>query len=126
MSVSTNITKQFDNGTVQVDITSKNARTRYYQVPANNARAFSEDFKKHDRRTSYITNTAFALSILGGVLLTSVFTKKLKSSLLKFITNTLGGIAGATAAIFACDNYINNKKGDMLKKYNAKEIFYNA
>ena len=126
MSVNTSVTRQFDNGTVQVDVTSKNMRPRYFQVPKQNAAAFCDNFKKQDKRNSIITNTAFALSTLGGVIITSLFTKNIKKTVLKYIINTLGGIAGASASVYFGADYISNKQTELLKKYQAKEIHYDV
>lgn len=127
MGVNAEITRQLENNTVQVDITSKKARTRYFQVPKQKAAAFADKYKKQDKQITYFTNTVFFASVLGGVLLSSALTRKIvKSKAMQFILGSMGGIGGGIASVFASGNYIDNKQKNLLKEYQAKEIFYEA
>ncbi len=126
MSVDAKISRVIDNNNVQVDISSKNARTRYYQVPKNNADNFIKQYKKQDKKASWITNTAFGASILVGVFGANALTKKMNNKLLKFVLNTAAGVGCAIAAMFGSGKYIESEKNKILEQNRAKEIFFEA
>ena len=115
MGIDIKITNKLDNNCVQVEVNSnKGGQSKYFKVPV-------------DKADSFITNTAFVSSIFGGVLLSSLATKKfIKSGTLRWIINTLAGIAGATGSVVASSNYIESRNNKLLKQHNAQQIYYQA
>ena len=127
MSVDVKILNKLDNNSVQVEINSeKNSKPKYYKVPEKNVDSFISEYKKNDKKTSIIANTAFVSSVFAGVILASLATKKLKNSVLKWIIGTAGGIAGAVLSILGTSNYIDKSKNNLLKTQNVQEINYHA
>ena len=128
MSIDAKITNQLDNNNVQVEINrNKGGQTKYFKVPANKADSFIASYKKNDKNTSFITNTAFVASILGGVLLSNFITKKcIKSTSLRWIISTLAGIGGATASVVVSSDYIDSKNKKIIQMHNAQQIYYEA
>ena len=123
MGLEAKITNQLTNQCVQVEIgNSKSETKKYYSVPENRADEFIASYKKNDKKISFVTNTAFVSAILGGVLLTSLITRNLKSGILRWALNTMGGIAGAVASFLAGDKYIQNKQNKLMQEYQAHEI----
>lgn len=77
MGIDIKITNKLDNNCVQVEVNSnKGGQSKYFKVPVDKADSFIANYKKNDKNTSFITNTAFVSSIFGGVLLSSLATKK--------------------------------------------------
>ncbi len=123
MGLDAKITNRLDNNNVQVEISNKkNEFKKSFSVPENKADSFIASYKKNNRNVSIISNTAFVASILGGVLLISACTHKLKSTALKWILNTCGGIAGSICAFIGTDKYIESKEKQLLNNHQAKEI----
>lgn len=124
MGVNTEITRQLDKNYVQVDVSSKKSPTRYFKVPAQNADKFASQYKKQDKKISIFTNTLFGGSLIAGVIIAYKLTEKIKNGALRFAIGTAGGIAGATASLFASTKYIESRQDKLLKNFGAKEIFY--
>lgn len=122
MGLTTEITGRLDNNCVQVNAVSNKTNIRSFRVPAQKADSFMSSYKKQNKNTTFLTNTAFGVSAFAGVLLTNVFTKKIKSPVLKYILNTLGGVALASTSVIASGKYIDNQQDNLLKKYGASEI----
>ena len=123
MGLEAKITNKLTNQCVQVEIgNSKSETKKYYSVPENRADEFIASYKKNDKKISFFTNTAFVSAILGGVLLTSLMTRNLKSGILRWTLNTIGGIAGGVASFIAGDKYIQNKQNKLMQEYQAHEI----
>ena len=127
MGVNAEVTKRFNNGNVQVEISSKNTKTQYYEVPANRADSFIKAYKERNKKDLYLSNTVFAGSILGGTILTNALIRKIiKNKFVKFTLATIGGIAACTLATIGTWNHMDKKRAEMMKKYQAKKIFYSA
>lgn len=127
MSVDVKILNKLDNKSVCVEVNSeKNNKTKYYRVPEKNTNSFINEYKKNDKKTSIIANTAFVSSVFAGVILASLATKKLKNNIVKWLIGTAGGIAGATLSIIGMSEYIDKSKNKLLKAHNAQEINYTA
>lgn len=127
MSVDIKILNKLDNKNVCVEVSSeKNNRAKYYKVPERNTDLFINEYKKNDKKTSIIANTAFVSSVFAGVILASLATKKLKNNIAKWLIGTAGGIAGATLSIIGMSEYIDKSKNKLLKAHNAQEINYTA
>ncbi len=123
MAASAKVSKQLDNNYVQIDITSKNMKPKYYKVPVKKADYFVNEYKKQSKNISIVTNTVFVGSILAGVLATSFFTKKL-GTLSKFFLNSVGGVIGAAIGTYGTTKYTENQQNKLLKDTNAQEIYY--
>lgn len=127
MSVEIKVLNKLDNQNVQVEIKSEKSDKRlYYKVPQKNLDTFINEYKKNDKKTSIIANTAFVSSIFASVIIASLATKKLASNVLKWIIGSAAGIAGATLSILGTSNYIDSNNKKLLQKHNALELNYKA
>ncbi len=127
MSVDAKILNKIDSNNVQIEIkTGKNANSKYYKVPNQNIDSFINAYKKNDKRTSIIANTAFVSSVFAGVILVSLATKKIKNKILRGILGTIGGVAGAALSVIGTSKYLESSNKKMLKSQNAQEINYHA
>ena len=127
MSVDVKILNKLDNKSVCIEVNSeKNNKTKYYRVPEKNTNSFINEYKKNDKKTSIIANTAFVSSVFAGVILANLATKKLKNNIVKWLIGTAGGIVGATLSIIGMSEYIDKSKNRILKAHNAQEINYTA
>lgn len=127
MGVDIKILNKLDKNNVCIEVNSeKNNKTKYYRVPQKNVNIFIDEYKKNDKKTSIIANTAFVSSVFAGVILTSLATKKLKNNIVKWLIGTAGGIVGATLSIIGMSEYIDKNKNKLLEAYDAQEINYTA
>ena len=127
MGIDVKVLNKLDKNNVVIEVDSdKNRKPKFYKVPENNADTFVNEYKKNDKKTSIVANTAFVSAVFAGVMLASLATKKLKNTVLKWIIGTAGGIAGAILSIFGTSEYIDKSKNKLLKEQNAQEINYNA
>ena len=126
MGVTTEVIKNQNNPYANVNIKNSNGRTRYFQVPTQNADSFAIQYKKHDKKGSTITNIAFAASIVAGVLTANALTKNIENKFLKFAIGAFGGVITSSASIMACDNYLENKQNSIIANNGAKEVYFEA
>ena len=127
MAVEAKITNRLDNNFVQVEMKApKSERISYYKVPTNKADAFITEYKKNDKKSSIITNTAFVGAIFGGVLVANSFTKKLKNKVLAWLINTGAGILGATGAVILSSSYLEKSQNKIMEKFQAQKINQNV
>ncbi len=123
MSIDVKVLNKPDNNHVILEINSeKNSKPKYYKVPANSADNFINEYKKNDKKTSIIANTAFVSAVFAGVMLASLATKKLTGTVMKWLIGTAGGIAGAVLSILGTSKYIEKSKNKLLKEQNVQEI----
>lgn len=122
MGLTTEIAGRIDNNYLQVNATSNKTNTKSFRVPAQKADLFMNSYKKQEKRINILTNTAFGVSAFSGVLLTSLLTKNIKKTALKYIFNTTGGVALAIGSIVASSKYIERQQEKLLKKFGASEI----
>lgn len=125
MSIKTQVIKQPNSQFADVNVTLQSGRTKYYRLPTQNADSFAIQYKKQDKNNSTISNVAFFMSILGGVMFTRLFTKN-KSKMSQFLVGTVGGVLSAMAANTGCEKYFEVKQNEMIQKYNAKETYIEA
>ena len=126
MSIDVNVLNKFDNN-VLVEINSeKNSKPKFYKVPEQNLDNFINGYKKNDKKTSIVANTAFVTSVFAGVIAASLATKKLKSKVAKWLIGSAGGVAGAVLSILGTSEYIDKSKNKLLKAHNVQEINYHA
>ena len=124
MAITTEVTKQFENGFVQLDTTYKNGYKRYYKIPQKNADIFAYKLKQHEKNTVIGSNIVFFASIIAGIAGASYFTKNMDNSIKKFLINTLSAMGFATISSFGFGKYSQNKELNLQKSYQAKEILY--
>ena len=109
MGIDIKITNKLDNNCVQVEVNSnKGGQSKYFKVPVDKADSFIANYKKNDKNTSFITNTAFVSSIFGGVLLSSLATKKFIKSMEQLKKE---GLWFACADMGENDHFDTNLKG---------------
>ena len=121
MAVSANVTRKLDNNYVQVDVTSKKTKPRYYKVPEAKADQFCKDFTKTDKRMSIISDTSFVVSTLIGCALISVIARKL-NGIARVTLGILGGISLGFASEMFSANMMVKKYQELLKTHQAEEI----
>lgn len=109
-----------------VNVTMPNGKTRYFNLPANNADAFAVGLKKQDKNRSTITNLAFFTSIFAGVMLAKAFTKNIKDKTMQFLLGAVGGILGASGSTIVCDKYLDSQQNALIKECGAKETYFEA
>ena len=126
MAITTKITKMQERGFVQIDSTDKNGAARSYKVPQQNAKKFNIELKNQDKDYHLLFNITFFSSIVAGVFGTALFTKKIESSLIKFLIQTASAISLSTISLLGLNKYFQTKKEELLYKNGAKEIFYQA
>ncbi len=126
MAVTTTISKPLENGYVQVDAKYKGGYGRYYKVPKNSAKFFAEKFKDHDKKMNLYSNIGFAVAILTGAFGAAYLTRKMQSRLKQFLIETASAVGLATLTSLGINQYAQKEEENILKKYNAKEIFYKA
>ena len=112
MGITTEVIKNQNNPYANVNIKNSNGRTRYFQVPTQNADSFAIQYKKHDKKGATITNIAFAASVVAGVL--------------KFAIGAFGGVIASSASIMACDKFLENKQNSIIANNGAKEVYFEA
>ena len=114
------VTKQYNNGCVQLDVTNSYG-TRCYYLPAKSVKNFGDDLIKHNKKSNLYSNIALGTSAIVGILGTSLFTKKMKKIndlTAKFIVAAiLAGISG-----YFTNEYNNREHDKLTQKYNAREI----
>jgi len=127
MTLSTEITRKLDDGNVQVDIKSKNTTSRHYSVAPEKADCFISDYKKNEKNSLYLSNIAFGVSIFGGVVLTNFLIRNaVKSTAMRYLLSSAGGVIAGIASMLGVGDYLDKKKAELMKQYQAKEIFYKA
>lgn len=126
MAITTAITKTIDNGCVQVDAMNKDGLKRHFKVPKRNAKKFSIELKEKDKELKIYSNIAYCAAIFAGVFGAAHFTKKIDSAIQKLLIQAASAIGLATVTSIAFNKYAVNQEEILLKKHNAKEIYYRA
>ena len=126
MSLTAKITKPLEQGYVQVDTERNNGYTRHYKVPHKHAKTFSSELIKQDKDLNLYSNIVFFTSIFTGVLGATFFTKKMDSRMKQFLIQTASAVGLASLTSFGMNKYAINEEKNLIKSYNAKEIFYKA
>ena len=104
---------------VKVNVAPDETRALYYYVPQEKSNEFKAAFNKHTKKTSIVTNTAFIASVFAGTTASLFFTRKIKSSFLRYALNCLGGIASGMCAYQICGKLAESKQDKLVKKFNA-------
>ena len=127
MAIDAKISRDMGNGYVQVDISAKNADSSYYVIPKNKVDSFISQSKKDRKNNTILSYTTLGGSILMGVAAMSLLLRKLKASgTMKMLLNMCGTVVFSLFATYQCDNYIQSKRDELMKKHKAKQVFYNA
>ncbi len=124
MAITIEITKPLDNGFVQIDAGEKSGYKRHYKVPQKNAKLFAEELKHQDKHLNIFSNVTFFTAIFAGVLGATYFTKNMESKMKQFLIQTCAAIATAAISSLGFNRWADSKKEDLMRKHNAKEIFY--
>ena len=122
MALEVKVAQKIDKDYVKVEANSPQVPTRYFKVPAPKADSFCSSYEKEAKRNSTRNYVAMFISVLTACGITGIFTKSLNKTLqtVAGITAGLAGLAGAT--FFSTKKAIANEE-EMLKQYNASEIF---
>lgn len=126
MSITTEVIKQPNVSTAEVNIRASGGKTRYFKLPAQNADSFAIEYKKQDKKNSIVSNIVFGFSIFAGVMLAKVFTKNITDKMMQFLIGAVGGIVGASVLSMLCDKFLESQQNSMIKKYGAKETYFEA
>ena len=127
MAIDAKISRDMGNGYVQVDISAKNEDSSYYVMPKNKVDSFISQYKKDRKNNTILSYTTLGGSILMGVAAMSLLLRKLKASgTMKMLLNMCGTVVFSLFATYQCDNYIQSKRDELMKKHKAKQVFYNA
>ena len=102
----------------RLSLGKKNVLTRHFSVPNDKVDEFTADYKKHQRKSSFLGTTATVLSAVTGGILGGKVIKKF------FIGSILGGLAFSLAGIsLAAKKILKNDKA-LLDKHNVQEVYY--
>lgn len=126
MSIKTEVIRQPNASFADVNVTAQNGKTRYFRLPSQNADSFAVQLKKQDKNRAIITNLTFGFSIFAGVMLAKAFTKNVKDKTMQFLIGAVGGVIGASASSLACEKYLDNQQNSTIKKFGAKETYFEA
>ena len=126
MAITIEISKPLDNGFVQIDAGEKNGHKRHYKVPHTNAKFFAEELEQQEKRLNIFSNVTFFTGIFVGVLGATYFTKKMESKMKQFLIQTCAAITTAALSSLGFNQYADSRHEDLMKKHNAREIFYRA
>lgn len=126
MSIKTEVIKQPNAPMADVNIKMSSGKTRYFELPTQNADSFAKEYKKQDKNSSTISNIAFGLSIFAGVMLAKAMTKNITDKTMQFLIGAVGGILGASSSSILCDKYLEHKQNSMIKKFGAQESYFEA
>ena len=124
MSITTAVTRRFDNNYVQVDITPKNGDVKYYKLPEAKADSFQKEYVQNSK-DQYWKDTAITIgSIFGTIILAALCTKKIENSTLRMAIGIGGGLTGGLGSSVICEKLNENSHKKLLKKYNAEQLDY--
>ena len=127
MAIEAKVSRDMGNGYVQVDISAKNEGCNYYVMPKNNVNSFISQYKKDRKNNTILSYTTLGGSILLGAAAMSLLLRKLKASgTMKMFLNVCGVVPFSLFTMYQCDNYIQSKRDELMKKHKAKQVFYNA
>lgn len=124
MAITTTISKPLEQGYVQVDAKRKNGYTRYYKVPQNTAKSFSNKLKKQDKDMNLYTNIAIFSTMFTGILAAAYLTRKMKSRMQQFFIQVLSAVVPMTAVTVLMQDKATTEHDKLLKQYKATEIYY--
>lgn len=123
MAINTEITKIYNDNSVQVAVKTGNSPQRYYKVPAQEADSFQADYKKGSNKMMWTTT---ALTLLGGfvgMIPAYLLSGKLvANNALRFIINIGTGFVGCLAGSAIGDKLGLKNYKKMLAQHGAEEI----
>ena len=124
MTLTSAVTRKFDNGYVQVEIQSKRQEPRYYKVPENNADSFQREYQKNSKKMPWI-NTGLTLgAIVATIVPVSFLTKNVESKTIRMLSGIIAGLIGGIGSMYLGANIESKSHVKLLQKYNAEEIDY--
>ena len=124
MNFTTQITRTFNDNTVQVEIKSKKGDNRYYKVPADKADSFQKEYVKNSKKSYNKSLIANFLAAVGAVGVALVATESMTNKLWRGGISLVSGlIIGSFVSITGHKIAVKSHK-EMLDKYNASELHY--
>lgn len=124
MTISSAVTRKFDNGYVQVEIESNRQDTRYYKVPEDRADSFQREYKKNSKKAPWVETGLTMGAIVALIVPTYFATKKIESKSIRMVLGTLAGLTGGIGSIQLGNKIEAKSHTKLLQKYNAEEIDY--
>ena len=126
MALTTEVTKKFNNGYVQVTVNSKNNGSKYYKVPENRADEFQAEYKKNKKKLNWST-TGIMLATIAAVLTpVAFFSKKIENKTYRTLLGIAAGVVGGIGSMLVTNKIEMNSHAKLLKKYNASTIDYSS
>jgi len=124
MNFTTQITRTFNDNTVQVEIKSKKGDNRYYKVPADKADSFQKEYIKNSKKTYNRSLFANFASAVGAVAIAVMATGNMASKFWRGAISLASGLViGTFVSVTGHKSAIKSHK-EMLEKYNASELHY--
>lgn len=124
MTISSAVTRKFDNGYVQVEIESNRQDTRYYKVPENKSDSFQREYKKNSKKAPWVETGLTMGAIITLIVPTYFATKKIESKTIRMVLGTLAGLIGGIGSIQLGNKIEAKSHTKLLQKHNAEEIDY--
>ena len=124
MTLTSAITKKFDNNYVQVEISSNKQESVYYKVPEDKADAFQREFIQYSKKTPWISMGMTLGAITALIVPVSFLTKKIASRTARMFLGTLAGLTGGVGSMYLGTRMQEKNYSKMLNKYDAQELDY--
>jgi len=116
------VTKNYNNGYVQVEIGAPNRAPKYYKVPELKADEFQKEYKNNRKKIKWATAGIMLGAVVAVLLPVSYFTKKIENKTMGKILGIASGVVGGIGAMFLNNKIEINSHEKLLKKYNAEVI----
>mgnify|MGYP007070347547 CR=1 FL=1 len=124
MSINTAVTKKYDNGYVQVEVSSKRYDPVYYKLPEKYADSFQKEYKKDNKKNGWMNAGIMIGAIASFVALSGLITKKIASQSTRTLVGVLFGLTGGVGSMYLSSNIEAKNHEKLMKKYNAELIDY--
>ena len=125
MNFTTQITRTFNDNTVQVEVKSKKGVNRYYKVPADKADSFQKEYVKKSKKSYSSALLANFAAAAGAVAIAVIATGSMASKLWRGVISAVSGLViGTFVSVTGHKNEVKSHK-ELLNKYNASELHYN-
>ena len=111
----------YDNYRI-VEIDSLNHIPRCYKVPQDKTDSFQQEYKKNQKKSSWITNGLMLFGIIKLIIPVYFLTRKLQNNTLKTIIGVSAGLVGGFIGTKIGNKIEAKNHTSLLKKYRATEI----
>ncbi len=95
---------------------------RYYKVPQDKVDGFQSEYKKYQKRFSWITNGLMLTGIITLIIPTYFLTRKIQNNTLKTIIGVTAGLTGGFIGTKVGNKIESKNHSALLMKYDAIEI----